>query len=382
MKRIKICILCSVQFTYDKFLKLFAEKLDSENYEVHAAFSFNNEINFQKNSSITYHNLPLKRKATFFEIINIVNFLKNFFEREKFDIIHVHTPSASIYARLANFISARKAILIYVVHGFYFHENMKKINYLIHFLLEYILSKFAEYLFFVSNEDYKLAKSFHFRKFSNLKYISNGIDSERFFPFEVQIKKELREKYKIPENAICVGIVARLVKEKGYCELITAIKKLFIKYSNLHLVIAGSYLSSDYQGSAIKIIEDLKEEYPTKVSLLGEIDFVEEIYNIMDIFCLPSHREGLPYSIIEAMLCGIPIVTTNIRGCRELIQNNYSGLLTKYKSSYDLKKNIESLVTNAELRNYFSKNARNFALENHNLNKVLNDHLAIIQEIK
>lgn len=382
MRKTKICLLCSVQFTYDKFLDIFADKLNSENYEVHAAFCFNEKSIIRKNNSTKFHNLPLKRKASLIDIIKLVINLKKFIERENFDIIHVHTPSASIYARIANFISLKKSILIYVVHGFYFHENMNKINYILHFLLEFFLSKFTDYLFFVSKEDYNLARSFGFKKNSRLKYISNGVETSRFFPYKASDKKFLRDKYKIPKSKICVGIVARLVKEKGFVELIDAIKILFQKYSELHLVIAGSYLSSDYQGSAIKIINELKEKFPMNVSLLGEIDNVEEIYNIMDIFCLPSYREGLPYTIIEAMLCGVPVVTTNIRGCRELVQNNYNGLLTKYKCSNQLSDNLEILIRNDKLRNFFSKNARYYALKNHNINNVIKNHLEKIQEIE
>ena len=165
------------------------------------------------------------------------------------------------------------------------------------------------------------------------------------------------------------------IKEKGFLELTNSLRILFKKYKKLHFVIAGSYLPSDYQGSASILINELKSEYPEKVKILGEIKRVEEIYNILDIFCLPSYREGLPYSVLEAMFSGVPVITSNIRGCRELIINNYSGLLTKYRSSYELRRNIESLIENYELRNFLSKNARDYALKNHTADKVLNNHL-------
>ena len=381
MKKRKICIICSVEFTYDKFLKSFVNNLVSSNYEVHVAFCFEQK-RIISHPKIIFHNIPLKRKATIRQGISIIRDVRKFLIRYNFDLIHVHTPSAALYTRVANFLTFKKNKLIYVVHGFYFHENLNKYIYFIHFLLEYFLSKITDYIFFVSKEDYLLAKKFRFKKSLYLKHISNGVSDKRFFPYSKEKKNLMRKKYNIPSNVICIGIVARLVREKGFNELLNAFENLIKYYPNLHLLIAGSYLSSDYNDSAINQINFLKEKFPSKISLVGQINNIEEIYNLMDIFCLPSYREGLPYTLIEAMLCQLAIITTNIRGCRELIDHDQNGILVEIKKSYDLFHGIKKYLDNKKLASKFSIKARKKALKNFTEKNIIQSHIEIIAKIK
>ncbi len=101
----------------------------------------------------------------------------------------------------------------------------------------------------------------------------------------------------------------------------------------------------------------------------------------MDIFCLPSYREGLPYTLIEAMLCNLPIITTNIRGCRELIDNEQNGLLVGVKNSEAIYQSIKKYLENIDIANEYSYKAREKALNYHNEKVIIKNHLKILNSI-
>ena len=103
--------------------------------------------------------------------------------------------------------------------------------------------------------------------------------------------------------------------------------------------------------------------------------------NIIDIFCLPSYREGMPRSIIEAMISKKAIVASNIRGCREEITNNHTGVLIPTKNSEELIKALEKLISNNKLIYYFGSNAQNYAVKNFNETDVVNKQIKIINKV-
>jgi glycosyltransferase involved in cell wall biosynthesis len=109
------------------------------------------------------------------------------------------------------------------------------------------------------------------------------------------------------------------------------------------------------------------------INYLGHIDDMPNLLNKIDIAVLPSAREGLPKSLIEALACGIPIITTDVPGCREVVENGFDGILIQYGRPLELKQAIEFLISNPEKYNRFSKNARISALSKFD-SKIVNKH--------
>ena len=143
------------------------------------------------------------------------------------------------------------------------------------------------------------------------KVILNGIDTRRFVPGSPQQKLESRKQLKLPVQSVLIGCAARLESVKGHEFLLKAVARLF---SDISLVLAGS-------GSLRHHLEQEAERLGIveRVFFVGHLDDTLPFYHAIDLFCLPSLNEGLPLSPLEAQACGIPVIATDVGGCRSIV---------------------------------------------------------------
>ena len=165
-----------------------------------------------------------------------------------------------------------------------------------------------------------------------------------------------------------IGIIARLVKEKGYVELFEAFADVLKKYPKAILLIIG--ISEPHKKDSVDI--EMVKGYGIKDSIffLGQKKRVEDFYALMDVFVLPTHREGLGNTILEASAMEKPVIATDIRGCRESVDNGKTGILVPPKDYDKLSEAILSLVKNSELCLKFGKAGRNKINNDFNEDKV------------
>ena len=142
-------------------------------------------------------------------------------------------------------------------------------------------------------------------------------------------------------------MVGRLVAEKGYHELFCAMTHL-----DADLWVIGERLPSDHAGSIEAEIKQVVNNGPGKdrIKFLGQRSDVPELLRAADIFVLPSHREGMPRSIIEAMMTGLPIVATDVRGSREEVSHGSTGFLVDVGAVESLRKALDTLIKDEPLR--------------------------------
>ena len=260
---------------------------------------------------------------------------------------------------------------------------MPKFKYIFFFIIEFLLSKITNHIFFVSKEDFLLAQKFNFKKKKYLHYISNGVDNN-FKPKNSKKQKILtRNKFKIPLKNITFGIAARFVKEKGFLELIQAFSFVSAKYKNISLCICGTRLKGEHNADVSDFINNAVKSFPDNIFLIGELPSsrMPDFYNALDVFVLPSWREGMPMTIIEAMMCGLPVIASNIRGCREAVKNKKNGLLFSHKNTSDLKKALEFLIKNPLLIDRYSIDSFKVASQKFKLEKIISYQLAIYNQI-
>src|SRR5699024_3630192 len=164
------------------------------------------------------HDVKIDREINIKRNVKSVIKLVRLFNKIKHDIVHVQTPVAAVFGRIAAKISGVPNI-IYTAHGFYFHENMTKNKYLMFFYIEkYIGRYFTDYIFSQSKEDYELAMKFKFQKNNRYLYIGNGVDLDEKYNFNKLSTKQLndiKEKHNIKDDDLVVTFIGRLVKEKG-----------------------------------------------------------------------------------------------------------------------------------------------------------------------
>lgn len=163
---------------------------------------------------------------------------------------------------------------------------------------------------------------------------------------------------------------ARLVKSKGIVEFINAAKLLKGKG---RFIICGDY---DFEAKDFITEEFINDEVKEgSIEYWGFQKNIEKIFKNSSLVVLPSYREGLPKVICEACACGKPVVTTNVPGCRDAIKNNITGILVPPRDYYLLMKAIDKLLSNKDLRISMGKEARKYAENNFDLQKIINSHL-------
>jgi glycosyltransferase involved in cell wall biosynthesis len=156
--------------------------------------------------------------------------------------------------------------------------------------------------------------------------LGNGVDLTRFDPTadRTAAVAALRRELDLDPDDVVVGAVGRLVWEKGYRELFAAHETARVRDPRLRLVVAGP---ADPDKADAVGPDDLDRAEAAGVRLLGRRDDVEDLYALFDVYALASHREGFPRSAMEAAAMGVPIVATNIRGCRQVVDHGRTGLL-------------------------------------------------------
>ena len=361
---VKICQVCAVEFTYRKFMAPLSAALAWQGYQVHGAFTPESwgDLSDSLGLGLTaYHPVAIARSASPFALVRSTWSLWRLFVRERFTVVHVHTPVAAIAARLAA-VMAGVPIVIYTAHGFYFHERMPLLQRWFHIALEALLARLTTELLTVSSEDAALARRLKFRPAAHIHAIGNGVDPQRFVPPTPEVQHIQRTRFGLNPDSVVIGIVARLVAEKGYGELLQAFEQLAEGVPNAQLLLCGSRLASDHAGSVDARLQELQAAYPGRVVCAGGINDPEAAYQAMDLFCLPSWREGLPYTVIEAMLTGLPVVATNIRGCREQVVPEVTGLLVPPQQSALLADALERLLLQPQLRRQWGAAGRQRAL--------------------
>lgn len=165
---------------------------------------------------------------------------------------------------------------------------------------------------------------------------------------------------------ITIGFISRIEESKGIIETLSAYKALKKKYHNISLLIAGS-------GSLSVQVEAACSEDPS-ITYLGYVNSgLSELLHSIDIYVLPSHHEGLPYSIIEASMAGCAIIASNVGGIPEIIKDGYSGVLIPPQNKDALYSAIKQLILDEKSRNTYSLNAKKNFIENLSIDKMTDD---------
>lgn len=376
----KILQVTAVDFTLKKFLLPLIDALESEGYRVEMACSCGAASKDLKDKYVLHH-VPFERNLNVLShLLNIWRLIK-LMKKERYDCVHAHTPVASLIARLAAKI-AGVPVIVYTAHGFYFHENMNPFIYKIAYWLEKIWGRFfTDYIFFQSQEDYQLALEERFNSSDRLVHIGNGVSAKMFNPV-LYDKDQIRKNMGFSDQDVILIFVGRLVQEKGIRELIDAFNLLKGKFACLKLVIVGGSVEGDRCGIDLpETLGSVPEHVRKDIYRLGLRNDIPQLLSAADVFVLPSYREGLPRSIIEAMAMRKPIVATNIRGCREEVRPGFNGYLCRVRDSRDLAEKIDRLLEGASKLQVYGENSRKLFLNEFDEKKVLEKQLRVFRKI-
>jgi len=271
-----------------------------------------------KELDCTIYNIPFERSPWKIQNISAYRRLKKIIEKGQYNIVHTHTPVASVCTRLACMNTNTK--VIYTAHGFHFYKGAPFINWLLYYPIERWLSKYTDVVITINQEDYERAKkTLNCKKVVYLPGV--GIDVSKFRDVVVD-RSVKRKELGIPEKAFMVLSVGELNKNKNHETVIKAVAKL--RDPNVYYVICGQ---GNLENKLRKLAFNLGVQ--DNVILLGYRRDIPEILKAADLFVFPSYREGLPVSLMEAMASGLPVICSNIRGNRDLMKHNSSVFLVK-----------------------------------------------------
>lgn len=313
----KILYVTTISLTINSFFKPHIEMLVSEGHQVDIAC---NDTGLPLDGlydrlGCRFHRVDFSRSPLSPDNVRAWRQLKKVVEEGGYDIVHCHTPNASVITRLVCRKMRKKTGLkvFYTAHGFHFYKGAPWLNWMVFYPVEKLCARFTDKLITINKEDYALAKE-KFRT-GEVCYVPGvGVDLSRFENVQVDRAAKRRE-IGVPEDAFLLLSVGELNENKNHQIIIRALAGL--KNPKIHYAIAGLGEKHD---AILAMAEELG--LGERVHLLGYRKDVVELYHCADVFCFPSYREGLSVSLMEAMACGLPVICSRIRGNEDLVDGN------------------------------------------------------------
>ncbi len=338
-----------------------------EDTDVDRAVQF---VETMRKEGIVFHDIHFDRSPFRSGNLKAYKMLKHLVDEERFDLIHCHTPAASVLTRIA----ARKVrrngtVVMYTCHGFHFHRAAPKKNWVLYYPIERLLSRFCDYLITINSEDYQRAQSFHA---AQVRYIPGvGVDLSRFQNTEID-KKAYRDALGIPEKARLILSIGELIERKNHEVIIRAIAQL--KRSDLYYAICGKGPLKDY-------LTELAAELGIggQVLLLGFRTDIPEMCQAADIGALPSKIEGLGLAGIEMMASGLPLVASNVHGIMDYVKDGVTGFACPPNDADAFANVIEALLAQPDTADKMRDACRK-AVEPFDLHNALNEMWKIYRE--
>lgn len=366
----KVLFIASVYTHLAVFHIPFMKLLQERGCDVHAAASSAEGCRKDiEAAGVTCWDVPFARSPYGFANLLAYCRLRTLFKRYFFDLIHVHTPVAAFLGRYLAKITHQGPIL-YTAHGLHFYKGAPRRNWLIYYNAERLAARWTDGLIVMNGEDYDNALKLGFVEKKNLFYVHGvGVDLSKYSTPAAR-KGSIRAALGIDPGDIVIVCVAELINRKNHNFLLDAWQKFTSQYNHGHLLLVGT-------GKKIGVIQQKVElERIPRVHFGGYRRDVPQILKGVDIFTLVSKHEGLPKSIMEAMAAGKPVVATNVRGNRDLVEDGKTGLLVEPGDVDGLAAAIEKLVSDPELRAKMGA-AGQKKVQDYSLEKVLTEMAAI-----
>ena len=367
---ILLLVINNVNFLYSHRLPIALAAVE-QGYDVHIATCFDVRENLQHNDKLTYHYIHFNRNST-----NPLKDLKACYQLAKLyqklqpTIIHHVGMKPILYGGLAAklmtnipYINAISGL------GYLFINNSLKARCIRQIVLLGFRFGFSSnrcYFIFQNKDDYTLFVKNKLIKNNSVTFMQgSGVDLELFAP-----------NHRVHEKLIIV-FPARLLQDKGVNEFVQAARLL--KNDQLRFVLVGDIDILNPTSISLNTIQDWVRE--GAVEHWGWCDDMHFVFQQADIVCLPSYREGMPKALLEAAACGLPIVTTDAPGCRDVVEDKVNGFLVPIKNSELLAERLKQLIDSPVLRKQMGLASRERAEKLFGIKQIIEQHLALYDSI-
>ncbi|UPW83709.1 glycosyltransferase family 4 protein [Lysinibacillus sp. Ag94] len=366
----KILFVASVYRHLTAFHIPYIQYFQKCGYEVHAAGTGEGKKNLEE-INVKCIDIPFSRSPLNSQNIVAYKQLQQLFVKEKFNLVHVHTPVAALLTRAA-FRKIKLGKMVYTAHGFHFFAGAPKLNWLIYYSAERLAAKWTDHLITINEEDFKNAqKLLPKEKISLVHGVGVEIGEHSLTDEE---KQQLRSSLGLVHDAVTIACIAELNDNKNHQFLLRNWRQIKLNNPKLELLIIGD---GDKERELRSFVA---KEQLSGVRFLGFREDVLRLLQIIDIVTLLSHREGLPKSIMEAMVNNIPCVVTNTRGLRDLIKSNENGFIVSHEDDRALVSAFTALAKEEPLRKRMGQKAKQ-SVEPYLLDKVLQEYISIYERL-
>ncbi len=358
----KICFITTISLTLKSFVLKTAMYIH-EHTDWDISFICNEDPDFAESLPDYIHFYPVKMKRGIsFSGIKSMLEIKKIFKREKFDLIQYSTPNASMYAALAG-KSAKIPVRLYCQWGMVY-VGFSGLKRKIFKLIEKKVCRLSTWIEPDSKSNLEFAHSEGLYPANKGSVVWNGsacgVD---FVKFDIEKKEEYRNavrlKYNIPSDAFVFGFVGRITRDKGVNELLTAFKAISESNTEAYLLMVGpTENDSTVDG---ELFAWSKEN--DRIIYTGYTSSVEQYLSAMDVFILPSYREGFGMGVVEAEAMGVPVIVSDIPGPVDAMLKDKTGLVVPVRNAEALTDAMKKLHGDSALRESFAVHGAEYAKE-------------------
>jgi glycosyltransferase involved in cell wall biosynthesis len=339
--------------------------LREEGYEIVAISSPDSFAPAIKAAGVRHIGVPITRNIT--PIADLVSLwrLCRVMRRERFAIVHTHTPKAGLLGQLAARL-AGVPLVVNTVHGFYLHSGMGPVARRIYLLLEKLAATCSDRILSQNAEDIEIAVRERVCRREKIKFLGNGIDLTQFDPGAVSVEntQRLRAELGLQYDAPVVGFVGRLAaKRKGFADFLAAAQEISSHVPECQFLVVGE--SDRGKADAFEASAAGAHGIAQPCVFAGQRKNSElpAFYKLMNVLVLPSIFEGLPRAVMEASAMGVPSVVTDVKGNREAVLDGWNGLVVPLGDVRALAAAVVRLLIDKELAARISSKCRPMALE-------------------
>ena len=296
--------------------------------------------------------INMKRKISIFSDFFAFCLLINFFLKNKFDIVHSISPKSGLLAQLASYLAGVK-IRIHTFTGQVWTNKKGLMFYMLKFI-DLLIVKMSTNILVDSYSQRSFLMKENILNHDNSVVLGNGsisgINEKRFFKSRDSYNS-FREKLMISNQSKIILFIGRLTKDKGIIDLLKAFKKVSDNIDNCHLIFVGPD-EDDIQSNYLN-----KEFAMSKIHYLSYTANPEYYMQVADVFCLPSLREGFGNVVLEAALCGIPSVVSNIYGLKDVVEKDVTASIFNLGDVDELSDKLIELISDDVKRLQMGVNA-------------------------
>jgi glycosyltransferase involved in cell wall biosynthesis len=306
--------------------------------------------------------IPIRRKLAPIADLRAIVALWRVLRRERFDLLHSYVPKGGLVGQIAGWLAGVPR-RVHTWHGLLYAPTMPAWQRVVLPITDRIINRLAHRVLFISEADREAALGRRLCRPDRSRLVGTGVDLARFAPDAVPpgTRARVRRELGIPPDAFLVLTVGRYVADKGFRELAEAAAMLARADVAAHFV----WIAPVFEGEQGVLPDALAQRADTvgSITRLGMQDDVRPFYAAADVLALPSYREGVPKVLIEAAAMGLPIVASDIPGCRQVIRSDDTGLLVPPADARALADALMGVRTNPDQARRRAEAARRDAVD-------------------